>query len=213
MIKLTIRNETCHLLAEKAVYWEEKKTLILADIHIGKGTVFRRAGIPIPQGIMDDDLFAITQLVNRLDVKKCVIVGDLIHAKSGISEDVKNKFSAWLKNLSCEVHLVLGNHDHSLIKGLPLEWSLEMHQESFLMEPFFFSHHPKEHPEWFVWSGHLHPKVEIKNKYDRLVLRCFQVFKTHAILPAFGFFVGGTLVKKTKDCSIYAIADDLVIEI
>ena len=74
-MKLFIREQTCHLLSEKAVYWEEQKTLILADLHIGKGTVFRKAGIPIPQGIMDDDLTNLTRLIHRFKAKKCMIVG------------------------------------------------------------------------------------------------------------------------------------------
>lgn len=208
---IQIRGQTCHLLAEKAVFWEEEKTLILSDIHIGKGLVFRKAGIPIPHGIMDDDLANITKLIQLYHVEKCIIVGDLIHAKSGMSEDVKLKFHEWLQNVKCEVHLVLGNHDRYLINNLPEEWSLHVHMEGLLIEPFYFSHFPIPHGKWFVWSGHLHPKVELSNKYDRLVLRCFQVFENLCILPAFGFFVGGTLVKKSKDCKIYAIADTSVI--
>ncbi len=212
-MKLTIRNQACHLLSEKAVYWEERKTLIIADIHIGKGTVFRKAGIPIPQGIMDDDLMNLTRLLHHFKAEKCIIVGDLIHAKSGISEDVKKKFSEWLHSMECEFHLVLGNHDYALLKSSPEEWPLNIHKKELLIEPFYFSHVPMHHEEWFVWSGHLHPKVEIKNRYDRVVLRCFQIFSNLAIIPAFGFFVGGTMVRKSKDCKIYAIADDTVIEI
>lgn len=210
-MKITLRNQTCHLLAEKAVFWQEEKTLILADIHIGKGTVFRKAGIPIPKGIMDDDLLKISKLIKTYDVKKCIIVGDLIHAKSGLSEDVKLTFSNWLKSMNIEVHLVLGNHDRHLINNLPTEWSLHTHLEGLLIEPFYFSHFPMTHEKWFVFAGHLHPKIELSNKYDSVVLRCFQVFENLMILPAFGFFVGGTMVKNSKVCKIYAIADDTVI--
>lgn len=212
-MKLIIRNQTCHLLTEKAVYWEEKKTIILADIHMGKETVFRKAGIPIPQGIIDDDLKKITHLLRNFDAEKCIIVGDLIHAKNGLSPEIKMKFSEWLREIKCEVHLVLGNHDHTLIKNLPPEWPLAIYKEGLLIEPFYFSHLPIRHAPWFVWSGHVHPKIEIKNKSDRLVLRCFQIFSDLAIIPAFGFFVGGALVKKSTDCKIYAIADNAIIEI
>lgn len=212
-MKLTIRNQTCYLLPQKAVYWEEKKTIILADVHIGKGTVFRKSGIPIPHGIMDDDLANIRQLICYFEAEKCIIVGDLIHAQSGLSSDVKKKFSEWLKGINCEVHLILGNHDGVLLKDLPHEWPLYVHQEGLLIESFYFSHIPKRHPQCFVWSGHLHPKVVISDKYDRLVLRCFQIFADLAIIPAFGFFVGGSIVKKSAECKIYAIVDDEIIEI
>lgn len=212
-MKLTLSNQTCYLLAEKAVYWEEQKTLIVADIHIGKETVFRKAGIPIPGRIMEDDLLQITHLIHKWKAEKCIIVGDLIHAQSGMTSSVKNKVSTWLKEIPCPCHLILGNHDQPLIKNLPSDWSLHLHTEGLLVEPFYFSHYPMHHEQWFVWAGHLHPKVEISNGYDRLVLRCFQIFSDLAILPAFGFFVGGALVKKSRGCRIFAIAHDTVIEI
>ena len=212
-MKLTIRNQTCLLLPARAVYWEEMKTVILADIHIGKGTTFRKAGIPIPPGIMDDDLMNMAKVIHELGAQKCIIVGDLIHAKNGISEEVKIKFAKWLYTLDCVVHLVVGNHDRSLLKQLPPEWALEIHKEGLLIEPFYFSHHPIIHEKWFVWSGHLHPKVEISDRYDNVVLRCFQIFSNQAILPAFGTFVGGAFVKKCVGCKIYAIAKDQIIEV
>jgi metallophosphoesterase superfamily enzyme len=45
-MKLTIRDQTCHLLADRAVYWEEKKMLIIADVHIGKAQFFERQVFP-----------------------------------------------------------------------------------------------------------------------------------------------------------------------
>lgn len=187
-----------------------KKILILADVHIGKATVFRKTGIPIPEGSMDEDLRNIKDLLHKVKAEKCLIVGDLIHAKSGLSIEVKNKFSQWLDEIKCEVHLVLGNHDFSLVKSLPKEWPLHMHFDSLLIEPFFFSHFPTTQDSWFVWSGHLHPKIEVKNKRDRIVLRCFQIFSNLGILPAFSSFVGGTFVKKSDECAIYGIVGSSV---
>jgi DNA ligase-associated metallophosphoesterase len=212
-MKLTLRHQTIHLLPQKAAYWEEQKTLIIADIHIGKGSLFRKAGIPIPSGIMEDDLLNMTNLIDRTQARKCIIVGDLIHAPKGLTHAVISQFAAWLQNTPCEIHLIFGNHDRALIKNLPPEWDLHTHKDALLLEPFYFSHHPLRHETFFVFSGHIHPKIEISNKHDRLVLRCFQIFKDQAILPAFGFFTGGVLVKKSKVCKVYAIADDTVVEV
>lgn len=212
-MKLTLRGQTCHFLFQRGVYWEEQKTLILADIHIGKAAVFRKAGIPIPEGDMEEDLRNIRTLVETTQAQKCIIVGDLIHAKSGLTPEVKKLFSDWLHSLNCEIHLVLGNHDHSLVKDLPKEWPLTLHKESLLVEPFYFSHYPTTHPTHLVWSGHIHPKVEIKNYHDRIVLRCFQLYENQVILPAFGSFTGGTFVKKDNTCRLLAIAGNSLIEL
>jgi DNA ligase-associated metallophosphoesterase len=195
------------------MYWEEERTLILADIHIGKAAMFRKAGVAVPEGSMQEDLLKISALIEQMQAKKCIIVGDLIHAPSGLSAEVKAYFSQWLKQTSCEIHLILGNHDRILAKSLPEEWSLYLHKEPIIINPFYFSHYPMKHEEYFVWSGHLHPKITIKNQHDSITLRCFQIFPELGILPAFGSFVGGTAVKKEKNCSIYAITDQSVIEI
>lgn len=210
---LSIRDQTCHLLAEAAVYWEDQKTLILADMHLGKETVFQKAGIPIPQGMLEDDLMRLTHCIQRVGAKKCIIVGDLIHAKSGLSENVTHIFSQWLHEAGLEVHLVVGNHDRALLQALPTSWSITMHKEGFYNAPFYFSHHPMHHSKRFVFAGHIHPKCEISNQHDSLVLRCFQIFSDLAILPAFGFFTGGTFVRKSAECSLYVIADTQIIKI
>ena len=210
-MKIEIRHQTCHLLAERAVFWEEQHTLILADMHMGKATHFQKEGISVPEGSWEEDLQRVTTLIQKFQPRMCVIVGDLIHTSKGLSSQVKMVFSHWLQACECEIHLVLGNHDFSLAKNLPSEWPLHIHREGLLLDPFYFSHHPLRHAGHFVWAGHLHPKVEIKNAHDRLVLRCFQIFPHLAILPAFGSFVGGTFVKKTQGGILYAIADSCVI--
>lgn len=212
-MKLEILGQTCHLIPSRAVFWEDQKTLFLADIHIGKSTVFRKFGIAIPEGSTQDDLKNILLLIKELKPKKCVIVGDLIHAKSGLSTNVIEMFSKFLREANCEIHLVLGNHDRSLATSLPKEWPLCVHKEGLLIEPFYFSHYPTISDKGFVWAGHLHPKIEVKSSHDRLVFRCFQIFPTLGILPAFGEFVGGTFVKKSTECQIYAIVDSQVLKI
>lgn len=211
-MKITIRDEVCHFLKENAVYWEREKILFLADIHLGKAAAFRASGVFVPEGTMEKDLSNILQLIQKYKPLKCIIVGDLIHASLSWTEDVKNTIEDWLKKCDCEVHLILGNHDRSLLKNLKPSWPITIHQE-FLIEPFLFSHYPKESLPWFVWAGHIHPKIEIKSGYDRIVLRCFQVFENYAILPAFSYFVGGAYVTKSATSRIFAITDQAVREI
>lgn len=212
-MKLLICNQTCHLLPSRAIFWEEAQTLILADVHLGKSAVFRRFGIPIPEGTHANDLSKLMILIKEFKPKKCVVVGDLIHAKSGLSEDIKKQFSGFLIDAGCETHLVMGNHDRTLMKNMPKEWPLYLHKEILTIEPFHFSHFPIPLDKGLVWSGHLHPKIEVKNKHDRIVLRCFQLFPHLGILPAFGEFVGGTFIKKNSECLIYAIAESEIIKI
>src|SRR5215211_5787433 len=55
-VMLKIAGEEIHLLAERALWWPNASTLIVADLHWGKASTFRAAGIPIPIGTTSDDL-------------------------------------------------------------------------------------------------------------------------------------------------------------
>ncbi|MGZ3632739.1 MAG: ligase-associated DNA damage response endonuclease PdeM [Parachlamydiaceae bacterium] len=213
MTKLMILDQTIRLLPEKAAFWEEKKALILADIHLGKATVFRQHGIPIPEGNMEEDLKRLERLIRKMEAKLCVIVGDLIHAKSGLTTELKDFFGNWLSIIDCEMHLVIGNHDKSLVKGLPKKWPIHIHQTALTLDPFYFSHYPMSHEKLFVWAGHLHPKIKLKSAHDCLLLPCFQIFSHLGILPAFSSFVGGAYVEKTPSCEIFIVTNSSVIQL
>jgi DNA ligase-associated metallophosphoesterase len=210
---LSIRGQHIQLMSQRAAFWKEQHTLIVSDLHLGKAMAFRKAGIPIPEGAMDHDLRSLKKLIEETQAKRCVVVGDLIHSKSGISESVKQLFTNWLHSVACEIDLVIGNHDRSLINDLPNEWNLSMHLEKLLIPPFCFCHIPTLLEEYFVWSGHIHPEIVLKSDADRLRLRCFQVFDDQAVLPAFSSFVGGSYVHKNENNRIFAIADHQIIEI
>lgn len=210
---VTLCDETLHLLPQRAIYWEERETLILADIHLGKAAAFRKLGIPIPEGAMQDDLVKMKALIEKYKAKRCIVVGDLIHAKAGLTEPVVLLFSDWLKSVNCQIDLVIGNHDRSLQKNLPETWSLHLHQDKLMEGPFCFCHFPSSVEGYFVWSGHLHPQIAVRGKSDRVVIRCFQIGKDVGILPAFSSFVGGTLVTKGKGTKYYGIAQDKILDV
>jgi uncharacterized protein len=212
-MQIELRGQSLQLLAQRAVLWLEKKTLIVSDIHLGKVSAMQNVGIAVPEGTMDNDLQNLKVLVERTKAEKCIIVGDLIHSKNGLSGRVKTKFKEWLSNVDCGIELVIGNHDRALIKQVPEGWNLHVHKEHLLIEPFCFSHYPRNFEEYFVWSGHIHPQFLIKSRHDQLTLRCFHVSENQGILPAFSDFVGGAYVKKEPRSKVYIIAHDTVIEI
>ena len=37
-------------LAERALHWPARRTIILSDLHVGKAAVFRARGLPVPTG-------------------------------------------------------------------------------------------------------------------------------------------------------------------
>lgn len=212
-MKVAIAGQNIVLLPDRGAFWEEEKLLIVSDLHLGKVAAFQKAGIGVPEGAMEDDLRNLKQLIQELRAKRCVIVGDLIHARAGLSEGVIDFFAKWLDEIDCKVDLVFGNHDKALVKHLPESWNLKLHRTELKLGPFCFCHIPALKEGYFVWSGHIHPEIVLKSGTDRLRLRCFQIFEGQAVLPAFSTFVGGSYVKKHKGSQVFVIAGNQVIEV
>ena len=51
-----LHQQTLWLTAQRSIFWEEQKTLIVSDLHFGKTGHFRKSGIPVPQTIYKEDL-------------------------------------------------------------------------------------------------------------------------------------------------------------
>jgi len=211
MMEILINDQKIQLLPEKAALWVDEGILIVADIHIGKAATLQSAGIPVPEGAMQQDLSKLANLIAQLAVERCIIVGDLIHSKSGVTTLVQQIFADWLATIKCKVDLVFGNHDRFLIKHLPTSWNLQPHHQNLVIGPFCFSHFPEILEDTFVWSGHLHPQFTLQSRNDRLTLPCFQISAQLVILPAFSSFVGGTNIYKDSSKQIYVTTGSEVI--
>ena len=66
VLELIIAGQPMRLLGDRALYWPARQRLMIADLHLGKGDVFRRAGISLPAGGTSDDLSRLERLVDDL---------------------------------------------------------------------------------------------------------------------------------------------------
>ena len=67
---------------DRALIWPAQGTAFIADLHLGKGEIFRRAGIPIPEGTTQTDLQRITRLTADHGLQRVVLLGDFLHGAS-----------------------------------------------------------------------------------------------------------------------------------
>ena len=104
-----LRGEPLTLLSEKAIIWKSRSILLVADLHLGKVTHFRKAGIGIPQLAETDTLERLAQLLLDYPVKEVWILGDLFHSSYNRAWDKFKTFVGQLKDI--KFVLVKGNHD------------------------------------------------------------------------------------------------------
>ncbi len=104
----TIR-QSFWVTAERALFWEEENTLIVADVHLGKSGHFRKSGIAVPQSIYKADLQRLIAQLYLFKAERLIIVGDFTHSEANKELDL---FLKWRKDFSLlQIDLVKGNHD------------------------------------------------------------------------------------------------------
>ena len=199
-------------LPERGLYWPERGLLAVADLHWGKPESFQQHGIPLPVGVLEDDLARLSQALRSTGARKLLLVGDLIHSRKGVTSAVRERIATWRAGHDVEMVLIRGNHDRHL-KTLPPEWRLDVHEEHLDEGPFRFAHHPEPSTGRYIWAGHLHPVVRLSSGPDRLRLPCFHVGPTVGVLPAFSAFTGGLDMKRKQGERLFVIADDAVVEL
>lgn len=197
------------LLPEKAIFWEERQTLIIGDLHFGKAGHFRKSGIPVPEMIHSKDFVILEKLLKQKQPIRVIFLGDLFHSDYNQSWE---SFRIWIKTHE-EIHfqLILGNHDilSQELYRVPNMEVLDVLEDG----PFYFTHIP-EQSEAFNIAGHLHPAIRLRGKGRQSIkVPCFYFNNRQCIIPAFGSFTGTSALKVEAQDHVYAIAEKQVIKV
>lgn len=200
------------LLSEGAVFFTESRTLVVADIHLGKSAAFRARGLPVPEGDTVRDLGRLTALAEKCAAASLVIAGDLFHAPSGITAELEETLDRFLTSIGPSVTLVAGNHDTKL-KRIPAGLRSVPHLD--LGESVRILHDPAHATgNRLHVSGHWHPVVRIPDgRRTSLRLPCFLFRNNTLVLPAFGSFTGGAVMAPQPDDRIFVALRENVVEL
>lgn len=204
-----IGDEQLILTGERALFWERERTLVIADLHIGKTGHFRKEGINIPQSVYKDDLHRLLAQLLFFKAEKLIIAGDLTHSRENSEMDLFRKWRDDFPHL--EVHLAKGNHD-TMNKAWYEKAGITVHHDPLAIRQFLFIHDITDwkgdvEKEQYIFSGHVHPAISMAGKAKQsLRLPCFYFTKQYCILPAFSRFTGGYRVMPRKGDDVFGIA-------
>jgi uncharacterized protein len=186
------------LLPERAVWTPSAKTLFVADLHLGKAATFRALGAPAPTGVSEETLRRLAELIDTFQPQHVVALGDFTHAPAAMTPGLLKSLCAWRTNWSSlEFTIVLGNHDRGA-QPLYSDCGFSCAQAPVVFEDIECWHHPISGAHGagpLALAGHLHPVVRLNGPgRDSLRAPCFIVGERQIVLPAFGEFVGGSIV-------------------
>lgn len=200
------------LLPDRAAYWHDEKTLLVADVHVGKDATFREEAVPVPLGSTNSDLKRLSQLVEATQADRLVILGDLYHAAAGMTPRTLQMLRDWRsRHQTLDVVLVRGNHDRNAGRS-PVDVRIKETETPLAGDPFVFCHKPEPAGSGYVIAGHVHPAVRVRGPAGQSErLRCFHATPSHLVLPAFSEFAGSHLVSPAENDCVVGIADDAVV--
>lgn len=204
---ITIDTNKFRLHPSGAIYWEEKQMLLIADVHLGKVSHFRKHGAPVPSNAAFQNLEKLTEISNFFHPETICFLGDLFHSK--LNEEWQD-FEKWVEYTKAEVILISGNHD-IIPQYLYENLGVKVYDE-LLLEGFHLTHHPTEIKGTFNFSGHVHPGIRMRGVGKQyLRFACFYKTINSLILPAFGNFTGKHILKPSEMDEVFAIVEGEVI--
>ena len=213
-MRIIVRGEPLRLLPERAAFWENRRTLLVADPHFGKAAAFRAAGVFVPEATTTATLGRLTRLVHDARAERLVFLGDFLHAREGRSPRTLDAIRAWRRSMGeLGVLLVRGNHD-ARAGDPPEDCAIECVDPPLLERPFAIAHRPSPVAGEYVLCGHVHPAATLVGPgRERMRLPCFWFGRDVGVLPAFGEFTGLADIEAVEGDRVYVSTGDEVVEV
>lgn len=206
----------CWLSPHRCLFWEERKMLVLSDLHWGKTGHFRKHGLPIPDGAAREDLHRLTQQIIFFKPEQVVIVGDMFHSHANLQMEQWIRWQADFTSIAFT--LIKGNHD-MLHRSFYTRSNIHLITDHWLQPPFYFVHDAADKPVTedkgiITVSGHLHPGISMKGSGKQsLRFPCYFFAAPNLYLPAFSQFSGMAIIRPGKKDQVFAIVGTEVIPV
>jgi DNA ligase-associated metallophosphoesterase len=207
------------LFPSGAIGWG--KTLLVADLHLGKETVFQKSGLAIPSGATRQTLSRLLEHLQGGMFERLVVLGDLLHAPAGWTLELEQLLiDAQSTTPNVRWELVAGNHDrrsHDRLKKIG--WSVQdppvidgsmlcLHEPPGENLPMSVSQSAS-----LILCGHLHPSYKVPLDALRTArVPCFWIRTESIVLPAFGGWVGTHPIEPCKSDRIVLCVEGQLIE-
>jgi DNA ligase-associated metallophosphoesterase len=137
--------EPIELRPERAALLLRHKTLLVADVHLGKARAFRQQGVPVPGGTTAETLARLDALVRATGADRVVFLGDLLHSRHAQGSAALDEFARWrAAHATLALTLVRGNHD-AHAGDPPDALRIDVVEEPFALGGLALCHHPEAH--------------------------------------------------------------------
>ncbi len=189
------------LLADPAgvLYWPDEKLLVVADLHLEKGSAFAARGVLLPPYDTAETLARLALPIARYAPRRVLALGDNFHDGGGPARMADGDRAALTAlQRGREWLWIAGNHDPDPADNIGGDFIAAL-----ALGPFTFRHEPARQAEAGEVAGHLHPLARVARRGRAVRRRCFVSDGERLVMPAFGAYAGGLNVRDRAFAALF----------
>jgi uncharacterized protein len=174
-----------------ALYWPQERLLVVADLHLEKGSSYAARGVLLPPYDTASTLKRVAGLIERYAPALVIALGDSFHDGGGPARmDDVSRCALLALQRGRDWVWIAGNHDPAPAAGVGGRFAAAL-----ALGPLAFRHEPSPQSCDGEVAGHLHPQARVARRGRAVSRRCFAGDGRRLIMPAFGAYAGGLNVR------------------
>ncbi|MEM1410290.1 MAG: ligase-associated DNA damage response endonuclease PdeM [Pseudomonadota bacterium] len=189
---LGFAGEELVLLKSNALYWPREGALLVADLHLEKGSWYAQTGQMLPPYDSRETLERIADAVKATGARRVITLGDNFHDEAG-THRLDPYAAGMLESLirALDWVWITGNHDETMPRAFGAAVMDEM-----IVNGITLRHEAKPGETKPELSGHYHPKMRVRVRNRHIARPCGVLSRSETagdrlIAPAFGAYTGG----------------------
>jgi uncharacterized protein len=198
-IRTSVAGAEVVLRPSGALWFESESVLVVADLHLEKGSAYARRGQMLPPYDTAETLARLSREIEALAPRTVIFLGDALHDRGAeariaaadvdrLADVARGRVLVWVR----------GNHDREGPGRLPGEAVAEA-----VIGGLALRHEPSLGARQGEAAGHLHPCARVAARGRSVRRRCFITDGERLILPAFGAYAGGLNVRDVAFAGLF----------
>jgi hypothetical protein len=173
--------------ASGALYLEAESLIVVADLHLEKGSSYARRRVLLPPYDTAATLAHLARVIGRYNPRRVIALGDSFHDRDAAARmGEADRAALGALQAGRDWIWIAGNHDPAPPASLAGEA-----QDEIRIGPITFRHEPRAGAGQGEIAGHLHPVARVVTPRGSLRRRCFASDGERCVMPAFGAYAGG----------------------
>lgn len=197
-VVLAIGGLACVADPAGALYLADERLLVVADLHLEKGSAYAARGVFLPPYDTRATLARLAALIARYAPRTVVALGDSFHDERADGRlEAGDRQALALLQSGRDWLWVTGNHDPMIPPALG-----GVVTDGLVLGGVALRHEPGDDGMSEI-VGHLHPVAKLRLRGRALRRRCFAASGRRCVMPALGAYAGGLNVRDTAFRSLF----------